>query len=540
MLVGIIKEEINNDLYYVHLEDNFKFSIVHVNDNIVEVLKSEEVKTLFENVFSSKLTYKEKYNNYDIYIDESDNKRYFKDGVEDFKLFFDNNGVSAISYFEKIDKDRINNSKVKRIKIITTLLAFEIMFSPAFFMVTYANTDDFVGNLELITDYNKGLSLIEAKELINDSRNLTNVEKELLCNESLLKFVLKYSNNNRRQYSLRCALKNIGIERFSINQDETCKGYYNLLEINKIHIRDDVLKNTDEYDDTLLHEFVHLLQDSNKYTYIHEACAEIISNEFAKTPNLSYIEECKRVKVLMEIIGPKPIIECEFDGYTTGFEYEIGNYLSDEDKDKLLHLFEITSEELNSSLTNRDKVNEEIDNLLAKMYRTKTGNDIREDPMISLIYAVNPTNRIYFNEDSKMYNKEYYLSPMRIDYPDMTIEEAINRDVEKYIWVKEEKKEIEGKSVITYKKIETTDFSTINNPGKHDWVDIYFKDGTQGHVNYGYETNTWCMVEHYQLSQKLEPSIRNKFKKQFEDSDKYIEILEMVESNAEKENSKVK
>ena len=38
----------------------------------------------------------ENYNDYEVYIDRANNKRYFKNGIEDFMMFYDNNGKEAV------------------------------------------------------------------------------------------------------------------------------------------------------------------------------------------------------------------------------------------------------------------------------------------------------------------------------------------------------------------------------------------------------------------------------------------------------------
>ena len=81
MLIGIIKNETNNTSYYMHLDkqDNYnELSIIETTKDTIRALNELEAISLIKTILSSKLTYKEKYNDYDVYTDESNNKRYFK------------------------------------------------------------------------------------------------------------------------------------------------------------------------------------------------------------------------------------------------------------------------------------------------------------------------------------------------------------------------------------------------------------------------------------------------------------------------------
>ena len=107
MLAGIINEETTNNSYYIHLDkkDSYsEFSIVHVNDTIIETLSKNDAISLILKLLSSELTFKEKENDYDIYLDEANNKRYFKNGNENYFLFFKKNGVDAVKCITKKSK----------------------------------------------------------------------------------------------------------------------------------------------------------------------------------------------------------------------------------------------------------------------------------------------------------------------------------------------------------------------------------------------------------------------------------------------------
>lgn len=97
MLAGIIQEKENH--YYIYIEEEKNkntISVIHTNKDKTKCLTEEEAKELLKTILSSALTYHEKQGEYDVYLDESDNKRYFKNGKENYNLFFENNGISAI------------------------------------------------------------------------------------------------------------------------------------------------------------------------------------------------------------------------------------------------------------------------------------------------------------------------------------------------------------------------------------------------------------------------------------------------------------
>ena len=130
MLLGIIRNETNNEDYYIQLnvKNNVdELSIIHVNDNIVEPLSKDKARNLFKTLLSSKLTYKGKEEEYDVYLDEANNQRYFKDGKENYFMFLENNGEDAIRYYVKIGKKKTTTAY----KIVIGGLVFTLLMSTA-------------------------------------------------------------------------------------------------------------------------------------------------------------------------------------------------------------------------------------------------------------------------------------------------------------------------------------------------------------------------------------------------------------------------
>lgn len=506
MLVGIIKEK--NNTYYINLENqnnNKYISIVHTNKNNINTLTKTECQNLIKELFSSILRYKEKYNEYDVYLDAANNKRYYKNGLEDLSLFFNNNGKNAILYNEKNED---SSSQIKRFVLINkNKILFELIVSTLFISLTTSNIIFYGDGKPIFYD---DLNLSSMEELINNSYHLTEREKEFLYNEDLFRCVLQVANNNRN-FELRNKLNDIEIVNFERRgTHENANGYYNEFNSNCIYICNEMMVNPIGYYETLAHEFIHLLQDNNKYYYVREACAEILSTEFYNREESAYLEQCKRVKVLMEIIGPQPILECNFSGDTTSFENAIGEYLNNDEKDRFLSLLTTSSDDWSN---NEENINNEIDSLLATMYYNKTGNNIEDDIMIRLLYISNAPNRIYFNSNMEEYYEDYLLNTEREYLGELDINEVINsNEVERYIWNKIDL--TDSINSIAVNRVETTDFSSITLQ-PNESVEIEFRDGSNGHLTYDFVNNAWNTVEHYRITRNYEPSINNKFPEQY-------------------------
>lgn len=532
MLIGIIKNHNNNRNYYVHLteEDNInKLSIVETTKDKVEALDINDAKVLLKTLLSSKLTYKEKYNDYDVYLDEANNKRYFKNGIENYFMFLENNGVSAIKCFNKSSKTK--PSTVKAYRIVTSTIAFTIIMSTLTLIPVADDTRFFKGTERMLSNM-VPLSATEATNLVNTSFYLSREEKNHLANENYFEFVLNYVNTKDREYYLRNSLNNLRIKHYDYDFFPSASGYYNPLDINAVNICKTVDPNSSEYIDVLSHEFVHATQDVNDYLYLIEATAEMMEYEFYGQPCDGYPELVKRTKVLMEIIGPDPVASCVYSGDTTYFEDTVKAYLSEEDANRLLYLLKTGAGELYESEEAMAKVNIEIDDLLAKMYTNKTGNNINDDLMIRHIYAHETTDRVYFNKKSEFYHQNYYLKSDRVDIDKLNLEDIINSDkVESYTYLVGTERESDGRTVMYYSTITTNDFNSIV-PINQQALNIDFKDGTKGITYYIEETNSWEPIQHYKFVESYEPSIPRKFQGQLNTPIKDAPIKEECEAKS--------
>lgn len=514
MLLGIIKDETNNIEYYINSEtkDNVSeiaFTMVSTND--VKTLSKEEIIKLLKTILSSKLTFKEKYNDYDVYLDESNNKRYFKNGRENYFMFLENNGVSALNYLEKIDKH--SKPKSKRYSIVASTIVFDVILSASVLI-------PFAGDVRIRENIDKGLSYVvsvSSNEMINSiqsSKYLTDEEKDILCNKDYFDFVLKYSDSNRN-YNLRQSLDNLQIKYYPYEEGSVADGYQDPLEPNTIYILETHADDEKLRNEILIHEFIHTTQNHNVYSYIKEASDEIFKNEFYGKDIIAYMENVKRVKVLMEIIGPEPIAYCNFESDPQRFRNAINEYLTPEEANELLYLFTTPATLVNDPEYDLEYLNNKIDSYLAIMYHNKTGKDIHEDAMINSIYNRDVKNRIYFNSNLDSYYQDYYKGTYEENIGKIKMNDALNSyDIELFDYQYEETIIRDGVEYSHIKTIETTDFSEVPQEDDSISLKIVFADGTLGYTRYNSETNSWNDVSHIRILNPYEPPIYKKFPEQ--------------------------
>lgn len=429
MLVGIIKiQKKKYNIYLEQIASNPLLTITLENNGIIKKLNEKEIHNLIATLLSSELTYKEKQGEYDIYLDEAGNRRYYKNGKEDYLKSFYNNGSEAFDYIayndivEKLER-AIPGFKTKEFQLILKKMAAIIIISPI--LLTAYNQEINTPSYDNTPAVIEEITTEEALDLINQTPHLTEEEKEFISNKYLITYVIEASKN-RGNDSLRTALTNDKIERFE-NDGKTKKlGYVDPLKPNIMFLRDDLDPNKRDYYKVLDHEFVHVIQGYTIYHYIKEALTDIIVSEFrilddensAESTNIfteanygspvigGYYEEVKNLKILLEIIGPQSIIESVYNENDEPFENEIKNYLTPKDTKRLLKLFKTTAKQLREmGAEKRNELNEEIYNLLSEMYKNKYHNDISNNKVIEAIKNDEaPDTRLYFN----YFRKEYY------------------------------------------------------------------------------------------------------------------------------------
>lgn len=428
MLVGIVRKQNNN--YYIsarNINNYIYYNVIMANNNETRNLKREEAEELIYSLFDGNKKFLEHRNDYDIYIDDSGNKRYFKDGKEDLIKFFLNNGQSAIMSLGKKEKDFLLKSfQVTNKDLIKELLI--VYLSVMIVLNVDANVLSRIHYEDNKIVYDKRIELEDAREYIYDSDgDITKEQQDYLYNDDFINDALIIADDSRN-YILRQKLKDIYVDYGGecFNTHSLLLGYYSPLVPNCIHLKDDSKKISDF---ALAHEFVHLLQDDNYYYYVKEACAEMMAEEYYDKKAEAYPKQRENVKLLLEMIGPKSIMELNFKGDTSSFEKEIYNNLEKEDADRLLELFK----EVPAENEKIDEVDKEIRGLLDKMSYKLYGiglDDQNND-------AVESAKRrmVYFNRNNELYYfKLNYVTgssedPYKINLDDVDFSNVIKYNV---------------------------------------------------------------------------------------------------------------
>lgn len=528
MLLGIIKDTTNNIEYYINQEEKDNYSeitFVKVEEGTTKALTKEEIRKLLKTILSSNLTYKEKYNDYDVYLDEANNKRYFKNGTENLFMFLENNGVSAINCLEKISK----KGKSKRYNIIVSAIVFDMILSSATLI-------PFAGDIQIRENIDKTVSSImpittnELVDSIQQSKYLTDDEKEFLHNEDYFNFVLENSDEIRN-YSIRKAFNEVNIETFTSVEVPNADGYFDPLHPNTIYILESNMNEESNSDELIIHEFIHMTQSNSCPAYIKEACDEMFKSEFYGKPNIAYKECVKRTKVLMEIVGPGPIIDANFKSNSKNFEEALKKYLTPEEAEELLKLLNTSSVAIVDPSTDMNAINASIDQYLSKMYYNKTGNDIENDQMIRQIYTNGAPLRFYFNYNSSTYHKDIMLNSERVVIETFDMSEIETKgEIESYSYYPNDEKSTDGSFVPSMGT--TDDFSKIPLDQVTE-IRIFYKDGTQGYTRVlNQETGEWKQVERAEFVRTYEPSIDKKFPEQVNYTIKYKPTYEKEQSEA--------
>ena len=524
-------------------QEKMQLCIVLQNETGVRVLKQEKANFLLKTILSSKIKFKKSENGFDIYVDEAGNQRFYKNGLENYVMFYNNNGVSAV--LNDLKNDDINRklkNQVKRFSITLGAFVLGVTLS-AYAVEVYQKHNELNNGINYLVDedLNKrvkkstvNIELNECKNLIYSSEFLSEKEKDYLYNEDLLIDVLAISDNSRN-FELREKLNNIKINKFSEEDNDKCVGYYICSEPNEINISEKIFLNNKAYKSVLTHEYIHLLQSNSKYGYIQEACAEIISSEYFNHDVDGYCDEVCNVKVLMELIGPNAILKSSFKNDTSELEDAVKRYLEPKDADKLLYLLSNSFDE---------SVNSDVKELLEKMYNNMIDNDKPSKDMIKRIYSDPNIDRVYFNQSKKKYEEDFVLESnasntkleniiildnipkWSLKFNDKVFRKADVYESNYVDYSSIYKYEFEIKKsipdVLVNEKYEITDLDIFSNNAefidnlitlidnnKIENMRLFYKDGTIGDVVK--LTDVGIFVNRHNLEEKTEPSIKKRF-----------------------------
>lgn len=407
----IIKDNLDKIIVNIKNEsfDGYRF----LNDGRVEKIDNRIYDIFSMFLLSNNYSNLPSENGYDVVLDNETNfKHYFKDGLEDYRMFYLNNGKEAVVYKRRMDEDEElygikipKEFKVKKrsttleytslLLLLAATLAFGHFYESSIRTnrVEYANTIEQSQQEYVMHEY----TLDEVRDRIFSSNGLTEEQKTYLYNEDFLTNILPYVNSNQyANYLFDKKYNNITINYFDHNE-YACAGFYSQAEPNVISVADTV---TGHYlYDVVAHEFVHMNQVDYKYSVIVEAGAEIMSYEyFEGAYPSSYSEEVKILKTLMEIIGPDPIREYLYTGNDESLVSTVNEYLNPEESELFFKSLSIGQE---SNLAYIEDEHTEsmvnLNNLLETMYTRKYGGELIDDNEIRCIVH-NLAERYYFNK----------------------------------------------------------------------------------------------------------------------------------------------
>ena len=407
MLVLKIRTEYS--IYYVKkIEDNY--CVICINNERNYSLNNEEWNRLLNDMFSGEKKFLERKDGYDIYIDSMNNKRYFKDGVEDLKKLFKVNGKSAILFQNKSADVFEETSKVLSLKgergyrysllFFTFLLTMDIITSTPFMVKLNENESKYrtISTKEMDIE---PITLDEMYKCIYECKTYEQYQKDVLANKYFLEDVYSIADEKTRK-ELALTYKKLGIEYFTEQEKQNrpnTTGYVRSTERGLIHLRD---KDKQKFYDIGPHEFVHVNQQSMIYNYVNEAIAEIIEEEYFNISTKTYYEARKNISILMEIIGPESIMRLSFNDEIENFEKIIKSYLDKEDANILFNEFKLEAAKVEyKGSTLKEADHELIREMLGKMYAKKyPGKKMEDDPIIQQ----------YLNENTEFMYHRYYLN----------------------------------------------------------------------------------------------------------------------------------
>lgn len=437
----------------IYIDNQNKLISYYYKDGKKQIISNNFVISVLKDLVTchkKKFLYKKEY---EVYLDEQTGyKHFYKDGKENYTKFFYENGYNAILYKENSNKFNIKNFTVNGIKICISITLFLAIFNIA---NNTLNNPNEITNTKIEYTQNKEITIDSSKfkDYILSSENLTKEDQQLLINEIFFEDLSKTKITEDRVSSIDEKMTNI-----TINVDEKNKPSDNVLGW-YIDLFPNIINVADGNDnDTKIHEFIHLVQEYSEYSYIKEACADLISSEYYNVESLEYSEAVSRIQFLMELIGPEPIWNLNFSGNTEEFESKIYEILPEEEAKIFLDL--LKDSPANLTIEESKQQNDEIDSYLYKIYNilTNENNELNElQKETGLTFDRYYSNHTYFADSP---DNDYSFCFSKI----MPLEEVKQKNIvqtsvaQKTYITKEEasKLEIEGKKTFL-------EYAVLNN-----------------------------------------------------------------------------
>lgn len=412
---NINKEEIN----YIYRDENNNFIGLNINKDGIGSFDYESFNYFINNFkYNDKCIKVSKYKEYDVYFNPVTNfNHYVKGGKEDFLMFYLKNGDDGLLYWGDSFLDR-GRDKVKSffgglIKYICCGVLCTIIInletSDIIDYKKYVNDNDI--SYASYIDYDN-VSIDDYIDKIMYSSNLKEDEKKLLANEQLLTDITPYYSDKYSNKVINSKLYDINIEFFPSENKVGVEGYYNPLTPNTIHMSDkykypyDIVEIVEKRRNILVHEYIHMLQSNCVYNYLKEGTVPIIANEYYDIPTESDNKAVNNTKLLIDIIGPEPVLKSVFGNDSKELENIFADNLSLDEYKKIVNYLEKSPEYIDE---NEDK---EIKNILCTLYKNMYGKNIKEDDdiLFDLFYSGKyecSNNKIFLNKNKMLDIEEY-------------------------------------------------------------------------------------------------------------------------------------
>lgn len=400
MLVAILKNKINNIDSYVHFEkknDKYIYCGYNISNSGISLLSKDILVQIYDLIkMNNNCIYKKDYNGYKVYYDEANNfLHYIKNGKEDFKMFFLNNGVDAISYSARRLKTR---KEIKRFELIDKGISviMSLAMCSVIGLLQYA-LPYVITEIRYDTSKVLGLELDQistktASDYIENSKNIDDDLKKFLCNDEFLNDVISHYDD-KMLYTANFRLKDISINDFNQWEYPGAAGSYNRLAMNCLNVLDTIEDESDYWYSILAHEYVHLMQADMELQYIMESSAELISSEYFEYDVDSYQESVSNLKLLVETVGPEVIWNLNFSSDDTTFDKILKKNLSDEEYLELIS-------ELSLSPFYDEPNHERIKALIEILYKNIYGIDMKDNSDIYNFYGNYIEKFAYFDQNN--------------------------------------------------------------------------------------------------------------------------------------------
>ena len=396
MLVGILKDRINNIDSYLYYDFKIKkFFGYSVTDS--GITQNINVLNLFlkKILINENCKYVKKYKEYDVYLDVKENLFHFiKNNKEDYNMFIKINGREANLYKKKNNIDyklHISKKEHKQTLIITTTcsLVLSLVLSiiipeigpalndistPGFSNLVLEDIYEDQYNISKILgiDYGK-LTYEDAIRYIKTSKSISENERAFLLNEDFLKDIFELYKDSKMEYIINQRLKNIAVKSYSKEENTGTLGYWNSFFPNTLNLLKDIKADSDDYYNVLSHEYVHLCQANRELYLITESSAEIISHEYFGVKENSYMSACVFLKILIDVVGPKPVLDLIFKDDSMQLFNILKNNLSKDSYKSILLFISQRPEKLKSSDYNK------ANDIIAELYENIYGTSIYDN-----------------------------------------------------------------------------------------------------------------------------------------------------------------